>query len=43
MPMGLQLTGPLFAERALLGAANAYEQATRHAGAHAPQIGGGVR
>ncbi|MHB8177125.1 MAG: Asp-tRNA(Asn)/Glu-tRNA(Gln) amidotransferase subunit GatA [Vulcanimicrobiaceae bacterium] len=40
MPMGLQLTGPLFAERALLGAAHVYEQATRHAGAHAPQIGG---
>ncbi len=32
MPMGLQLTAPLFAERALLAAAHAYEQATAHAG-----------
>ncbi|MDQ6933524.1 MAG: Asp-tRNA(Asn)/Glu-tRNA(Gln) amidotransferase subunit GatA [Candidatus Eremiobacteraeota bacterium] len=31
MPMGLQLTAPLFNERALLGAAHAYEQATAHA------------
>lgn len=31
MPMGLQLAAPLFAERALLGAARAYERATAHA------------
>ena len=31
MPMGLQLTSPLFTERALLGYAHAYERATRHA------------
>jgi aspartyl-tRNA(Asn)/glutamyl-tRNA(Gln) amidotransferase subunit A len=31
MPMGLQLTAPLFAERALLGIAHAYERATLHA------------
>jgi aspartyl-tRNA(Asn)/glutamyl-tRNA(Gln) amidotransferase subunit A len=31
MPMGLQLTTPLFAERALLGYAHAYERATLHA------------
>ena len=32
MPLGLQLTSPLFTERALLGAAHAYERATAHAG-----------
>jgi aspartyl-tRNA(Asn)/glutamyl-tRNA(Gln) amidotransferase subunit A len=31
MPMGLQLATPLFTERALLGYAHAYEQATLHA------------
>jgi aspartyl-tRNA(Asn)/glutamyl-tRNA(Gln) amidotransferase subunit A len=31
MPMGLQLAAPLFAERLVLGAAHAYERATRHA------------
>ncbi len=31
MPMGLQLAAPLFAEAELLGAAHAYERATRHA------------
>ena len=31
MPLGLELTAPLFAERALLAAAHAYERATRHA------------
>ncbi len=31
MPMGLQLTSPLFTERALLGYAHAYERATLHA------------
>jgi len=31
MPMGLQLTSPLFTERALLGVAHAYERATLHA------------
>jgi aspartyl-tRNA(Asn)/glutamyl-tRNA(Gln) amidotransferase subunit A len=34
MPMGLQLSGPLFSEAALLGAAHAYEQSTQHAKAH---------
>ncbi|HEV3154629.1 MAG TPA: Asp-tRNA(Asn)/Glu-tRNA(Gln) amidotransferase subunit GatA [Candidatus Baltobacteraceae bacterium] len=32
MPMGLQLAAPLFEEARLLGAAHAYERATRHAG-----------
>ncbi|MBV9438728.1 MAG: Asp-tRNA(Asn)/Glu-tRNA(Gln) amidotransferase subunit GatA [Candidatus Eremiobacteraeota bacterium] len=31
MPLGLQMMAPLFAERALLGCAHAYEQATKHA------------
>ncbi|GAC1497960.1 MAG: hypothetical protein NVS1B14_00630 [Vulcanimicrobiaceae bacterium] len=31
LPMGLQLCAPLFAERALLGVAHAYERATQHA------------
>jgi aspartyl-tRNA(Asn)/glutamyl-tRNA(Gln) amidotransferase subunit A len=31
MPLGLELSGPLFAERALLGIAHAYELATQHA------------
>jgi aspartyl-tRNA(Asn)/glutamyl-tRNA(Gln) amidotransferase subunit A len=31
LPLGLELSGPLFAERALLGIAHAYERATRHA------------
>ena len=31
MPMGLQMTTPLFTERELLGYAHAYERATRHA------------
>ena len=34
MPMGLQLTAPLFAEKELLGAAHAYERATMHAESH---------
>jgi len=38
MPIGLQLCAPLFAERLLLGAAHAYEQATHHAQAHAPAL-----
>jgi aspartyl-tRNA(Asn)/glutamyl-tRNA(Gln) amidotransferase subunit A len=39
MPLGLELSGPLFAERALLGIAHAYERATQHAKAHAlPEI-----
>ena len=38
MPMGLQLTAPLFQERSLLGAAHAYEQATKHAETHAPEV-----
>jgi aspartyl-tRNA(Asn)/glutamyl-tRNA(Gln) amidotransferase subunit A len=31
LPLGLQLASPLFTERLLLGAAHAYERATRHA------------
>jgi len=31
LPLGLELSGPLFAERALLGFAHAYERATQHA------------
>ena len=31
LPLGLELTGPLFAERSLLGIAHAYERGTRHA------------
>ena len=38
MPMGLELTAPLFAERLLLGAAHAYEQKTHHALAHKPAL-----
>ncbi len=38
MPLGLQLTAPLFAERALLSAAHAYERATMHASKHPMQI-----
>jgi aspartyl-tRNA(Asn)/glutamyl-tRNA(Gln) amidotransferase subunit A len=36
LPLGLELTGPLFAERALLAAAHAYETGTQHAKKHAP-------
>jgi aspartyl-tRNA(Asn)/glutamyl-tRNA(Gln) amidotransferase subunit A len=36
MPIGLQLCAPLFAEKPLLGAAHAYEQATNHANARKP-------
>ena len=39
MPLGLQLTTPLFSERLLLGAAHAYERATQHAKKHAPRVG----
>ncbi len=39
MPMGLQLTSPIFSERMLLGAAHAYEQATKHAGLRGPAVG----
>ncbi len=35
MPLGLELSGPLFAERALLGIAHAYERGTMHASKHA--------
>jgi len=39
MPMGLQLSTPLFAERSLLGIAHAYERATLHADVHGlPEI-----
>lgn len=40
MPIGLQLCAPLFAERLLLGAAHAYESATRHALAREPAFEG---
>jgi aspartyl-tRNA(Asn)/glutamyl-tRNA(Gln) amidotransferase subunit A len=36
LPMGLQLAAPLFEEVRLLGAAHAYESATRHALEHQP-------
>jgi len=36
LPLGLQLTTPLFEERRLLGIAHAYEQATAHASARPP-------
>ena len=39
LPLGLQLTTPLFSERLLLGAAHAYETATQHAKKRAPRIG----
>ena len=38
MPLGLQLTAPLFAERPLLAAAHAYERATKHAAKHGTQL-----
>jgi aspartyl-tRNA(Asn)/glutamyl-tRNA(Gln) amidotransferase subunit A len=38
MPLGLQFASPLFTERALLGYAHAYEQATRHAERLTPQV-----
>jgi len=38
LPIGLQLCGPLFSERLLLGAAHAYESATGHARAHRPAV-----
>ncbi len=38
MPLGLQLTAPLFKERDVLAAAHAYEQKTQHAAAHKPAI-----
>ena len=40
MPVGLQLCGPLFAEKLLLGAAHAYERATQHALARTPMLEG---
>lgn len=40
MPIGLQIAAPLFAEKLLLGAAHAYERATRHALAHEPWFEG---
>jgi aspartyl-tRNA(Asn)/glutamyl-tRNA(Gln) amidotransferase subunit A len=36
MPLGLQLASPLFSERALLGYAHTYEQATQHAAKLSP-------
>src|SRR5579863_4734588 len=39
MPIGLQLSAPLFSERLLLGAAHAYERATKHARARKPALG----
>ena len=44
LPLGLELTAPLFAEGALLGAAHAYESGTGHAKKHAPPpLAGAVR
>ncbi|MBV9102564.1 MAG: Asp-tRNA(Asn)/Glu-tRNA(Gln) amidotransferase subunit GatA, partial [Candidatus Eremiobacteraeota bacterium] len=43
MPMGLQLTAPIFQEAALLAAAHAYEKATMHATKVAPAIGTEVK
>jgi aspartyl-tRNA(Asn)/glutamyl-tRNA(Gln) amidotransferase subunit A len=43
LPLGLELTTPLFAEAALLGIAHAYEQGTRHAEKHAPPALGKAR
>ncbi|MBV8531913.1 MAG: Asp-tRNA(Asn)/Glu-tRNA(Gln) amidotransferase subunit GatA, partial [Candidatus Eremiobacteraeota bacterium] len=40
MPVGLQLCAPLFAEKRLLGAAHAYERATKHALARKPSTEG---
>jgi len=40
LPVGLQLSAPLFAEKLLLGAAHAYERETRHALAHRPVFEG---
>ncbi|MGA8575108.1 MAG: Asp-tRNA(Asn)/Glu-tRNA(Gln) amidotransferase subunit GatA [Candidatus Cybelea sp.] len=40
MPIGLQLAAPLFAERVLLGAAHAYERATKHALVRKPALEG---
>jgi aspartyl-tRNA(Asn)/glutamyl-tRNA(Gln) amidotransferase subunit A len=39
MPIGLQLCAPLFGEKLLLGAAHAYERATKHASARLPETG----
>jgi aspartyl-tRNA(Asn)/glutamyl-tRNA(Gln) amidotransferase subunit A len=36
LPLGLELTTPLFSERALLGIAHAYERGTQHATKHSP-------
>ncbi|MGH7707873.1 MAG: Asp-tRNA(Asn)/Glu-tRNA(Gln) amidotransferase subunit GatA [Vulcanimicrobiaceae bacterium] len=38
LPLGLELTAPLFAERSLLGAAHAYERGTAHATRHRPEV-----
>ncbi len=38
LPLGLQLVAPHFAEALLLGAAHAYEGATKHAGTYAPSL-----
>jgi aspartyl-tRNA(Asn)/glutamyl-tRNA(Gln) amidotransferase subunit A len=38
MPIGLQLSTPLFAERLLLDVAHAYEKATEHARTHRPVV-----
>jgi aspartyl-tRNA(Asn)/glutamyl-tRNA(Gln) amidotransferase subunit A len=40
MPVGLQLSAPLFAEKLLLGAAHAYERATKHAFERKPMLEG---
>jgi aspartyl-tRNA(Asn)/glutamyl-tRNA(Gln) amidotransferase subunit A len=41
LPVGLQIVAPAFEEAVMLGVAHAYEQATRHAWARMPAVGGG--
>jgi aspartyl-tRNA(Asn)/glutamyl-tRNA(Gln) amidotransferase subunit A len=36
LPLGLELTAPLFADAALLEVARAYERETKHAARHTP-------
>jgi aspartyl-tRNA(Asn)/glutamyl-tRNA(Gln) amidotransferase subunit A len=43
LPLGLQLTAPHFDEALLLGAAHAYENATRHAANYGPRLPNGAR
>jgi Asp-tRNA(Asn)/Glu-tRNA(Gln) amidotransferase A subunit family amidase len=38
LPLGLELTAPLFAERLLIGVARAYESGTQHAAHRVPPV-----